>query len=140
LKVALALILGLVIAIPQKAKASHAAGGELLYEWVSGSTYKLIFKFYRDCSGISEPSSQQICYRNTCNSFTGTVTLQRDPNSGAQVTVPCPGQNLLTKCDVSSSPIPGYREWIYEGTVTLPSQCDYWTFSASIGSRNPQDN
>lgn len=122
----------------QKAMASHAAGGELLYEWVSGSTYKLIFKFYRDCSGISEPASQQVCYFNSCNSTTGTVTLQKITSVGNPVLVPCIGSQLQTTCNGGS--IPGYLEWIYEGTVTLPTQCDFWTFRLAISARNPQNN
>jgi len=48
--------------------ATHAAGGELIYELVPNTTnqYKFTFKFYRDCSGVVEPASFTMCYNNTC--------------------------------------------------------------------------
>lgn len=120
-----------------KVLASHAAGGEITYEWISGSTYKIIFKFYRDCSGISEPTSQDCCYYNTCTGGVNTVVLNKAPApNGLEVSTGCPG--FSSTCGNGSNP--GYREWIYTNTVTLPSQCDFWNFYVSISARNPQDN
>ncbi len=123
-------------------KASHAAGGELIYEWVSDSTYKILFKFYRDCSGIAEPATVTVCYDNTCNGTTGSVTLNKLgflPGGGAngnEVTTGCP--NVFTTCNGGS--IPGYREWWYSGNVTLPSRCDHWRFYTGISARNNINN
>jgi gliding motility-associated-like protein len=123
-------------------KASHAAGGELIYEWVSDSTYKILFKFYRDCSGISEPTTITVCYDNTCNNTTGSVTLNKlgflpgGGSNGQEVTTGCP--NTYTTCNGGS--IPGYREWWYSGNVTLPSRCDHWRFYTGISARNTINN
>ena len=128
----------------KKSFATHAAGGELLYEWTGGSTYKIIFKFYRDCGGASQPSSQVVCYKNTCNSVSGTINLNAistlpggNPN-GTPVSTGCAGSS--TECDNPSSTVPGYREWWYEGTITLPSQCDSWIFTTSVSNRNTSNN
>ena len=85
----------------QQARASHAAGGEILYKWKSDSTYKVYVKFYRDCAGISEPSSFSVCYSNTCNFIGGTLTANKitgalpadvggSGSNGQEVNIGCP--------------------------------------------------
>src|SRR5438105_15702246 len=46
---------------PMKVKASHGGGGELIYQWISDSTYRFFFKFYRDCTGIGAGGPWQLC-------------------------------------------------------------------------------
>ena len=131
---------------PYSAKATHAAGGELQYTWLSDSTYAFFFKFYRDCSGAGAPGNNSVilCYNNTCNSTSGSTIMSRLtylPDStvnGSPVTDGCPG--VGTRCTSTSSSIPGYEEWWYADTLTIPSRCDYWTFSVQIGNRNPSNN
>jgi len=129
-----------------KVRASHCAGAELLYEWVSDSTYRLYYKFYRDCVGIPQPASVVACYYTTCspNQFY-SVTLNpvvgllpppnpRGLNNGDDVSYLCPG--LQSTCTDPSSALPGYQAWWYTATVTLPSRCDHWTFEVSNSARN----
>ncbi len=121
----------------QKASASHAAGGELLYKWVSDSTWKFTFKFYRDCGGIAEPDSVQLCYFNTCDpddEFDGPWLQKSNaiPGTGNEVSPGCP--NYPTTCNGGT--LPGYIEFWYEGTVTLPYRCNKWAFTVSISARN----
>lgn len=133
------------MATPLKVSASHAAGAELIYEWVADSTYRFYFKFYRDCSGVPEGNVVTLCYRNKCNNFFGSMYLQKytgtlpngEPN-GTPVSNGCPGAE--TRCTNTTSQIPGYREWWYTGTYTLPSRCSLWVFSASISARNSSVN
>lgn len=124
-------------------KASHAAGGELIYEWVSDSTYRFIFKFYRDCGGSPEPFSVQMCYSNGCNSTTGNIILQKmssipTGSNGQQVSTGC--ANNKNTCDSPQSNIPGYREWWYSNTLTLPSRCASWKFYSYVPVRNASQN
>ncbi|RYD52104.1 MAG: gliding motility-associated C-terminal domain-containing protein [Sphingobacteriales bacterium] len=141
-----ALVAMLGILRPETARASHAAGGELLYRWISGSTYEVLVKFYRDCSGINEPASFNVCYNNTCNTFSGNVTLNKLTGTlpttfcgggvpgGGQVITGCPA--FPTTCTQAGSPLPGYQEFWYTGTVTLPSTCNFWRFSTFESARN----
>ncbi len=122
--------------------ASHIAGGELSYTWLSDSTYQLTFKFYRDCSGISQPTMVTVCYKSDCDSNTYNVTLVPTititgglPN-GSPVNSSCP--NYPTTCN--GGMLPGYAEWWYIATVTLPSRCSRWVFSTIMSARNPDDN
>ena len=127
-------------------RASHAAGGEIIYEWVSGSTYRVTFKFYRDCVGIPAPTSQIVCAYNTCtntnllntNGHNYAYPPQYYPGTnvpnGSPVSVGCPG--YPTVCNGGT--LPGYEEWWYVCEFNLPSQCSNWTFYTSISARNAQ--
>ena len=67
-----------LLGLSNKALATHAAGGELLYSWVSDSTYKIYFKFYRDCGGAAtEPPSVSVVCVNSCTGFCTTITLPK---------------------------------------------------------------
>ncbi|RYE23090.1 MAG: gliding motility-associated C-terminal domain-containing protein [Sphingobacteriales bacterium] len=142
---------------PTKAKASHAAGAEIVYEYISGSTYRFIVKFYRDCDGIPTPSAFQMCFYNHCtaNKFTAQADLYTGliPNSnpalppvpnGTPVSAGC--SDSSTKCDDPSSVIKGYQEWWYVVTQDLVDTCDAWRISISESARNtgqlniPSDN
>jgi len=123
----------LLCSLSTRVKASHMAGAEITYQWISGSTYKIIYKLYRDCSGITEPTSVTACYFSSCSSTSYSTTLNKAANpNGLEVGTGCPGYN--STCNGGS--FPGYREWVYEGNVTLPTQCNFWTFYVSINARN----
>ena len=85
-------------------RASHAAGGEIIYEWVSGSTYRVTFKFYRDCVGIPAPTSQIVCAYNTC---TNTNLLNTNGHNYAYPPQYYPGTNVPNGSPVSVG-CPGY--------------------------------
>jgi gliding motility-associated-like protein len=144
MKSALKLFLILLLCTPKTAHASHGAGAELIYEWVSDSTYRFFFKFYRDCTGIGEDPSVGVCYSNTCGSFSGNFILNKMsilPNgtpNGSAIASGCPG--YPTTCTSSTAAIPDYREWWYTNTVTLPSRCNSWHFVSNIVSRNISGN
>ncbi len=128
------------------AKATHAAGGEISYEWVSDSTYRVYFKFYRDCSGAGAPGNNTVilCITNSCSFYNSTVYMNRItklPDStlnGSPVSTGCAG--VGTKCSSSTSIMPGYQEWWYAANVTLPSRCNSWKFSVELAARNPSVN
>lgn len=126
------------------ALASHAAGGEIIYQWLQDSTYKVTFKFYRDCSGAVAPTFVPLCYTNTCTnqsyntSMAPLSTLPDGSPNGSPVTLGCPG--VGTTCTNVSSSVPGYREWWYTATITLPSRCTEWKFATSISARNGSVN
>ena len=130
----LLLVLIFLLSFINTTKASHAAGGELLYTWISDSTYKITLKFYRDCSGISEPASMTCYCLNMCTNVCISVNLTKVTSvpNGQEVSTGCPG--YPSTCNGGT--FPGYREWIYENTVTLPSRCNYWKFYISEAARN----
>lgn len=128
----------------KEAQASHSAGGELIYEWIDSNTYRFYFKFYRDCNGVAEPTTQSMCAYNPCTNQTYSVILSKlqncpnCPGTGEPVSPGCAG--FKTRCDSPGSKIPGYREWWYTATWNIPARCNAWRFGISIGSRNPSWN
>ncbi len=128
------------------AKAINA-GGELSYTWVSDSTYRFYFKYYRDCgSSGTVPYSQTLCVVSTCNSilnFNTTMNLYSGPitggnTNGSPVATSCPA--YPTKCQNAGSSIPGLEEWWYTCVVTLPAKCALWKFTVLISPRNTSTN
>lgn len=143
----LALVALVAFLRPENARASHAAGGELMYKWVRGSTYDVYMKFYRDCSGIPAPNSFTVCYDNTCNNFSGTLTLNQitGPLPASACGVGVGGQPVITgcaqyptTCQQPTATLPGYEEYWYYAQVTLAPQprCNFWRFSTSENARN----
>jgi hypothetical protein len=126
------------------AKATHVAGGVLTYKWVSDSTYHFTFKFYRDCSGNVAPPDRSLCYKSSCGTtifsqpLTRPATLPGGGFNGAEVYVGC--SSYPTTCISGSSALPGYKEWWYEGDITLPYQCSEWKFWVNVSARNNQVN
>ncbi len=142
--VACCLLTLILSAVSFDTKASHAAGGELVYEWISDSTYRFYFKFYRDCSGSPEPFNVVLCANNQClssstfrNMFKMT-TIPGGGTNGQQVATGCANQK--NKCDSAASNIPGYREWWYSADFTLPAACSSWRFSVVVPVRNSSAN
>jgi hypothetical protein len=124
-----------------KAAASHAAGAEILYQWLHDSTYQIYFRFYRDCSGIEESATVSVCYSNTCDGAYNNLTLYKVTTSvapgianGSEISTDC--SNLQTTCSTPAGQLPGFRVWVYTGNVTLPTRCDHWIFSTSIIARS----
>ncbi len=125
--------------------SSHAAGGDLIYQQLDTNTYLVTFKFYRDCSGIPHPNSVILCVVDSCNNNLYTTknlfpinSLPDGRPNGSEVSVGC--HNFKTRCETSSSSIPGYREWWYQDTIVLTNKCDRWILSVSINARNPSQN
>lgn len=118
--------------LAKKLHATHVAGAEISYEWIADSTYRILYKYYHDCRSIIQTSTIEVCYYNSCDGFFNKIVLNKIntmPNgvpNGFELDAFCPG--YPTNCTIPSSSLPGYREWWYSGTVTLPSRCDKWTF------------
>ena len=130
-----------IFLFPKVSNATHAAGGEITYQWISGSTYKINFIFYRDCAGTTEPGTVTLAYSSNCSpSFCTTITLNKAATTlsgavnGSEISIGCP--NSPSRCVSTSSTIPGYREWVYTANVTLPNQCSIWKFYTCINARN----
>lgn len=124
-------------------RANSAAAGELTYTWVSDSTYAIMFKLYNDCRGNNAASVIEYCAYNTCSGTVFTQMLKPYPGkiqnstipNGSEVSFGCLSQPVTICKDVNST-LPGYTEWWYADTVTLPSRCSNWKFSVTYATRN----
>ncbi|HIF15244.1 MAG TPA: hypothetical protein EYQ86_08005, partial [Bacteroidetes bacterium] len=114
-------------------KASHKMGGELTYRWIDSISVEFTYSFYRDCAGISAPTS---VYVNGFSSSCGAnlnITLPMLPGSGQEVSMAC--NSVLTTCQGGT--FPGVQEYKYQTVYTIPPlPCPDWEFSVSICCRN----
>ena len=40
-------------------RATHAMGADICYTWVSGNTYDITMRIYRDCAGVAAPATSK---------------------------------------------------------------------------------
>lgn len=114
------------------AMGSHARGVDFYYEHVTGNTYKLTLKFYKDCGGAaSAPFSAIIEVSSSCDT---PITFTLPKTSFTDVSQICAAEAANTTCDTGT--FPGTMEHVYEGTYTLTSVCSDWTFSFTHCCRN----
>lgn len=146
LKVYFTLIFQLVLVVISVDAKAGVAGGELVYTWLHDSTYQVMLKYYVDCKGTGAPSSMTLCIKNNCTNVSfstvmslwgGSVTNNRA--NGSEVPLGCSPHDP-TDCTDPNAKLPGYKEWWYVDTLTLPARCSNWKFSVSGGARGVSDN
>lgn len=131
---ALLVCVAVMSALPLQLFGSHSSGSDIRYRYIGGLKYELEVSFYRDCGGVSEPSSISINCMSTAAGHSQNITAQKVGNAanGQEVTVPCAGSPTQCNGGVSG----GIRQWIYRATVTLPSRQADWVFSYTVCCRN----
>ncbi|MFK7923688.1 MAG: hypothetical protein AB8H47_17145 [Bacteroidia bacterium] len=115
------LLWGLMIGLSFSSMATHFAGGEITYEHVSGNTFTVTLKIFRDCDGANFGSVQSIRLSPTTSGFSMTVS----EISRTDITVLCPGQ--VPPCS-SGSVRGGIQQIVYKATKTfvpLPAGQEY---------------
>jgi hypothetical protein len=122
------LILSLSIFL-KNAHATHALGGDLMYEQTGPNTYDVTLRIYRDCNGILLNNDIDIFWQGSCGS--GIVSASRITYN--DITPLCPG--LPTACQGGFGGI-GIEEHIYVATVTIPPSCTDVTFDYTLCCRN----
>ncbi len=117
----------------RKAEATHAMAVDLTYECIGGNEYEFTLSFYRDCKGISAPSTPVLHIESRSCNFHTHINLTRT-GPGVEVSAVCPSELSNTSCNGGT--IPGVQKYIYKGRYTLPAQCTDWRFSYSECCRN----
>jgi len=122
-----------LIGMTFSADASHLAGGDIQYEYVSSTgnshKYKVKLRLYRDQSGITMPTSATV-YACSANHATVSTTCAQVAGSG--VVAP-----TLFDCVSSTNAGVTIEVYIYEGEIILPGNAPDWTFAWSSCCRNP---
>src|SRR4051812_28027017 len=85
----------------QKTKATHAAGADLTYRFISrggtGDTYEITATFYRDCGGVAAPTTLPLTISSVnCNYTNSTYSIPKIAGTGQEITLPC--TTAQTKC------------------------------------------
>jgi hypothetical protein len=108
--------------------ASHIAGGEIYYEWVSGYTYKVTVVIYGDCAGsvyYTLPSSSL-----GLNTYNGTTLYETDTlplQSITPIATTCATDSLSTVCHGGT--LLGLSAAVFSKNITLPGPSANWEFN-----------
>jgi gliding motility-associated-like protein len=132
-----AVAIGLLSLVSTQSHGSHAVAADITYTYVGPNQFLLTLRLYRDCAGISAPTTASISYTSSCFA-NGSITLQKLPGSGQEIPPsPCL-PTVITSCNGGTGY--GVQEHIYQGVVTLPGPCVDWRFAYSLCCRNDQIN
>lgn len=126
------LLLSSIVFFSNKTQASHAVGIDLTYLCLGGNQYEFTVNFYRDCDGVSAPSSAFISISSASCGITTSTSLSRV--STVEVSAICPGQLGSSSC--SGGNLPGIQQYTYRGNFTLPANCTDWVISYNLCCRN----
>jgi hypothetical protein len=111
-------------------------GGEIELICVNSGTnpptYRILVRIYRDCAGISQPSTITVRYQSSSCNVNQTITLNR--TSRTDFTPLCPGQQ--SRCANSNSPNIGWEEHVYESSNIQLQACNDWVISTTDCCRN----
>jgi gliding motility-associated-like protein len=112
--------------------ASHIFAIDLLYNYVSGSTYKVTLVVYGDCSSATAadlPTSTPTVYVYEGSILSQTLTLQiQAPDNGVLVSPVCPADTNSTTCNNINSTIPGIKKFVYTANATINGNSTHWRF------------
>jgi len=127
-----ALLILIVFLLPvESTLASHIVGGEMYYDCLGGTQYRVTIKLYRDCA-------------STGAAYDNPLPITVFNGSGAQIdhfTIPFPGSVVLpvvfnNPCATIPSGI-CVEEAIYQGVITLPVSATGYTLSYQRCCRGP---
>ena len=120
---------------PQLARATHALGADLIYQYVGPNQYEVTVKFYRDCRGIptaTPVNNITVRYNSSCGA--GSAVIDTVAGTGSEISTGLYPPCGITSCNGGNGY--GVQEWVYQGIITLPDTCPDWVFSIAINARN----
>ena len=120
------------ISLIPTAWCSHMAGGNFEYECLGSNQYLIRFIFYRDCDGIHPENSYPLWLESESCDISCYQVGTIENVSHEYVDYGCGNT-----CIASSKP--GFQRYVFEETITLPSECPDWKVSIIIGDRNFTD-
>ncbi len=118
--------------IHKKTHATHAQSADITYQCLGANQYEISVSFYRDCAGVAAPNSITINATSASCAQNFNTTINQIPGTGIDVTPIC--NTMITQCNGGGTP--GVEEYIYRGTINLPSNCNDWLFSFTLCCRN----
>lgn len=120
-------------------------GADIYYECVGQDSFQITINLYRDCDGISAPTTAPITISSdACNLGPINLTLQRTAsiNTPTGQTMPN-GSEVSALCDAAignstcnGGTLPGVQQYQFSGLFVAPSSCSDWTIGYSLNARN----
>lgn len=126
--------------------ASHVPGGNISYQCLGNNQYLITLTLYEDCGSafISSPPNypvppnETVYIANDCGYGSPTSISLPNLSYNQEVSQLCLSQLGQSECNGGSLPGVYMHQW--QGIVTLPGNCDSWTFSYSSCCRNTSSN
>ena len=134
LLVNLIFVVAVSLSFTNSSVASHAMGADFTYKCLGGNQYELKLKFYRDCQGVSAPTTVPIVLNSVTCALNFNYSLPMV--SFQEISSTCP--SALSTCQSGTEP--GVEEYIYIDTVSIANQCSDWIFSFTHCCRNNSIN
>jgi len=122
----------------QSTKASHVPGGNVTYECVGPNQYLVTLTLFEDCgTAFTGSNNQTIDISNNCGFVNPSGSL---PNTVYQQDVSqlCPSAMGQSECNGGN--LPGIYMHQWQAVITLPADCDSWTFGYSSCCNNTTTN
>ncbi len=131
------IVVSLLILTTHFTYASHIVGGVINYRWISGTTYEVTMKIYRDCSSSSDfdgtpgntrnPTAPLGIFRESTNSLVSTVGMVNPVITRIYPIITNPCMDTTSIC---------LEEGVYTTTITLPNSTDAYYLSYVRCCRN----
>lgn len=113
----------------QNSFATHLFGGELLYTFINGNSYRVVLTMYGDCSGENFPklldATPEVAIFDGLQ-YRQTINLKSTPESNTEVSPVCPDEINNTNC--KGGQLPGVTKFVYADTIILPYPSATWRF------------
>ena len=123
-----------LFAFSNQAEASHVAGADFSYTCVGPNTFLVTLNIFRDCSGISAPTSAAVTFTSSCGGAVNVTLTLQNPPIGTEVSQLCAAQISNSTCNGGS--LPGMQQYIYSDLVVLAPTCNIWSMAWSTCCRN----
>ncbi|MFK7970383.1 MAG: HYR domain-containing protein [Bacteroidia bacterium] len=116
-----------LIGYGQSLYATHFVGGEITYRYISGTTYEVTMKYYRDCDGANFSNTEFISISPSIN---GNSSFSVTEVSRTDITPVGPGG--VSSCQGGT--IPGTQEIVYQANISFPALTGGQTYTISNSS------
>ncbi len=119
--------------------ASHVPGGNITYQCVGANQFLVTLTLFEDCGTAFEANgTQTLQVTNSCG-ITGLTSITLANTIYQQeVSQLCPA--LIGNSECNGGTLPGIYMHQWQTLVTIPAQCNSWTFSYASCCRNTTNN
>ena len=108
----------------QEASASHQVGGDLTYTCLGNNQYEITLTLYRDCSGISMPTTEFIDLSSiSCGLSGGNLSnIQIPLDTSYEVSQLCPAELAQSSCNSNNPLYPGVEVYLSLIHISEPTR------------------
>ncbi len=107
-------------------------GGDMGYTCLGDNVYVVSMNYYRDCTGITAPTSLTFTFSSIACAQNVTHVIPQV--SSQEISSICPAQIVNSTCNGGT--LPGVEQYVYSDTITLPDTCSDWNINFNTCCRS----